>query len=95
MEWGLEDGEDPDDLRLVKQANPAPWQTPEELRRRHDTDSMTPGQWKRMAAGMWTVGEESAFEPAQWDALRQDVGGVALGDKGLGRCARGGGRNRG
>lgn len=65
-EWALDREDDPDDLKLVKQANPAPWQTLKELRTRHDSDSMRPWQWARFAAGQWVGGEEAAVSDKEW-----------------------------
>lgn len=71
-EWALEIGEDQDDLNLVKQANPAPWQTLETLRERHDSPSMTPWQWARFACGVWGVGDEPYFDIDVWNELAAD-----------------------
>lgn len=65
-EWALDREDDPDDLKLVKQANPAPWQTLKELRTRHDSDSMRPWQWARFAAGQWVGGEDAAVSDKEW-----------------------------
>jgi phage terminase large subunit-like protein len=70
-EWALDSQADVDDLRVVKTANPAPWQTLEQLRVRHDSPSMTPWQWRRFACGIWTEGEEPWIDPTVWDALRE------------------------
>ncbi len=68
-EWALDNDQDPDDLELVKQANPASWQTIDRLRDRRDSPSMTSWQWRRFACGQWVRGEHSAIEPSDWDAL--------------------------
>jgi phage terminase large subunit-like protein len=68
-EWCLEGTEDVDDLRLVEKANPASWQTVEALRRRHESPTMTPWQWRRFACGIWTEGEEPWIDPRAWDDL--------------------------
>ena len=65
-EWALDPEADVDDLELVKQANPAPWQTVESLKARHGSDSMRPWQWKRFACGIWVGGEDSAVSDKQW-----------------------------
>lgn len=65
-EWALDPEDDPDDLELVKQANPAPWQTLKELRARHDSDSMRRWQWQRFACGQWVGGEEAAVSDKEW-----------------------------
>jgi phage terminase large subunit-like protein len=62
-------GDDVDDLEVVKLVNPAPWQTLDKLRKRHDDPATTPWQWKRFACGLWTEGEEPWMEPEVWDAL--------------------------
>lgn len=69
-EWALEPDEDRDDYDLVKSVNPASWQTVEELKRRHASPSMTPGQWARFACGVWGLGGEPAFDV---DAFRDLV----------------------
>jgi len=68
-EWSLAPGEDVHDLAEVVKANPASWQTEKALRRRHDSPSMTTGQWLRFACGIWTEGEEPWLEPQVWDGL--------------------------
>jgi phage terminase large subunit-like protein len=69
-EWSLAPTDDVDDLRTVVLANPASWQTMKALRRRHDSPSMTPWQWRRFACGIWTEGEEPWIRPELWDALK-------------------------
>jgi phage terminase large subunit-like protein len=78
-EWALESDDDLSDMVLVKQANPAPWQTVEALRERHDSPSMTPWQWARFACGVWVKGEGSAIQPQDWDALFEDGAGIPAG----------------
>jgi phage terminase large subunit-like protein len=68
-EWCLAAADDVDDMAEVVKANPASWHTEQALRRRHDSPSMTPWQWKRFACGIWTEGEEPWLNPAIWDAL--------------------------
>ena len=68
-EWALPPESNVDDLELVASANPAPWQDVEQLRKRHESPSMTPGQWRRFACGIWTEGEEPWLNPALWDRL--------------------------
>jgi phage terminase large subunit-like protein len=68
-EWSLERDEDLDDLQVVKQANPASWQTVEELRRRHDSPSMLPSQWARFACGVWQASEIWWIRGEEWQAL--------------------------
>jgi phage terminase large subunit-like protein len=68
-EWALAPDDDVDDIGLVKLANPASWHSVESLRRRHDSPSMTPWQWRRFACGVWTEGEEPWIRPEMWDVL--------------------------
>jgi phage terminase large subunit-like protein len=67
-EWALEETDDREDMGVVKTANPAPWQSEEELRIRHDSPSMTPWQWARFACGVWMFGEQGAFSEKEWRA---------------------------
>ena len=69
FEWCLNSDDDPDDLKLVKIVNPAPWQTIARLKRRKESPSMTPWRWLRFACGIWTEGEEPAVPPELWDPL--------------------------
>lgn len=82
-EWALEPEDDRDDLELVKKANPAPWQTVEELRGRHDSDSMTPWQWARFACGVWLAGEDGAISGKEWDACADPSAVIPAGTKGV------------
>lgn len=61
-EWALEPNEDRDDLELVAKANPAPWQTERELRRRRASPSMREWQWARFACGVWGLGIQPYFD---------------------------------
>ena len=72
-EWALSPTEDVHDMRVVKRANPASWQTIEGLLRRHDSPSMTEAQWLRFACGIWTLTEGSWITPEQWDACAGEV----------------------
>ena len=70
-EWALEPTDDVEDMRVVKRANPASWQTEEALRRRFDSPSMTPWAWGRFACGLWVAGEDSAIGAKEWAACAQ------------------------
>jgi phage terminase large subunit-like protein len=70
-EWCLGVDDDVDDMGVVVLANPASWHTEDALRRRHDSPSMTPWQWRRFACGIWTEGEEPWIDPAWWDRLSE------------------------
>src|SRR6185436_20619548 len=83
VEWGLEDADDTNDLKLVKMANPAPWQTVAELRRRRDSWSVkvSPGEWVRYACGRWGMGEDAPIDAATWDRSRVDIGNIEPGER--------------
>jgi phage terminase large subunit-like protein len=79
-EWALSREEDTDDLELVKEANPASWQTVEALRVRHDSPSMLSWQWARFACGIWMASEDWWLTADQWRS-GQGHGQLALGDQ--------------
>ena len=67
-EWSLDPDDDVDDVRTVKKANPASWQTLDELQRRHDSPSMLSWQWARFACGIWTGAEAFWLSADDWRA---------------------------
>ena len=69
-EWALDKDDNVDDMALVKQANPASWQTPERLRARHDSPSMLPWQWARFACGLWVSSEAWWIAGEDWHAVQ-------------------------
>lgn len=79
-EWSLANEDDLDNLKLVKKANPASWQTIDKLRRRKESPTMTPARWARFACGVWTEGEDPWIEPSEWDRLKVDIGFVEAGE---------------
>jgi hypothetical protein len=81
VEYALETEDDRNDIKLVKEVNPAPWQTKAKLQRRHDSPSMSTGQWLRFACGIWTAGEEPEIMAAEWDKLRVDIGQIEPGER--------------
>lgn len=72
-EWALDEEDDREDMKVVKKANPASWQTPAELRRRYESPSMTPWQWARFACGVWMFGETGAFSEKEWRACEAEA----------------------
>ncbi len=80
-EWALDPTDDPTDVELLKLANPAPWQTLEELRRRVESPTVRPWELKRFAAGIWTFGEDAAISDVEWracgDPTRRDLAPTA------------------
>jgi hypothetical protein len=71
-EWALRHGDDLDDLKVVKLANPASQVTMEELRMRRDSPSTKPWQWSRFTCNLRAKGEDSAITPEDFDARRHD-----------------------
>ena len=80
IEWALDAEDDPQNLKLVMDVNPAPWHTRATLRQRRDSPSTSRGQWLRFACGIWTEGDEPAITGSEWDALYSDIGQVRDGD---------------
>jgi phage terminase large subunit-like protein len=80
-EWALDADADCDDLSQVAEANPASWQTTDELRRRKESPSMTSWRWKRFACGIWTYGEEGAISEAEWTACGDPDADIAPGTR--------------
>jgi phage terminase large subunit-like protein len=67
-EWSLDQEDDLDDMKSVKRANPASWQTLDRLRARHDSPSMLPWQWARFACGIWIGAESWWLSADDWNA---------------------------
>ena len=67
-EYALEPEDDRDDLDVVKTANPASWQTVEELGKRHSSPTMRSWEWARFACGVWVYGEDTAITDTEWGA---------------------------
>jgi phage terminase large subunit-like protein len=65
-EWALPREADVENMKVVKTANPASWQTEKRLRLRHDSPSMLPWQWARFACGIWVGAEEWWMKPEEW-----------------------------
>ncbi|MEJ7824898.1 MAG: terminase large subunit [Solirubrobacteraceae bacterium] len=72
-DFSLRKGDDPDDLELVKLANPALQVTLEELRMRRDSPTTKRWQWLRMTCNLQSKGENSAIDPELWDSQLEDA----------------------
>lgn len=70
-EWAVPDGEDTDDLDVVKKANPSSFVTVESLRERKDSPSMHPRDWLRYACNQWVPYTEPWLPPGAWEACMQ------------------------
>jgi hypothetical protein len=68
-EWALSKDDDLDNVKVVKLANPASWQTERALSARHDSPSMLPWQWARFACGVWTSSEAWWISAEDWHEL--------------------------
>ena len=79
-EWALDRDADVDNLDLVKQANPASWQTVDRLRERHDSPSMLPHQWLRFACGIWASQDAWWITGEDWATL-ETTDTIEPGDK--------------
>lgn len=71
-EWALDEDDDVDNMRVVKRANPASWQTLDLLRERHDSPSTLRWQWARFACGLWVSASQWWLDPEQWAAAAVD-----------------------
>lgn len=78
-EWALKPGDDIDDLKIVKEANPAGNVTEAELKMRRDSPSTKLWQWERFTCNLRAKGEESAIPPPEFDARCFE--GVKIGPK--------------
>jgi phage terminase large subunit-like protein len=56
----------------VKLVNPARWQTVKLLRQRHDSPSMRPWEWARLACGIWLAAELRWMNGPDWYAQETD-----------------------
>ena len=70
-EYALEAEEDRENLDLVKTANPASWQTVDELGKRHSSPTMRSWEWARFACGVWVYGEDTAITDTEWAACAE------------------------
>lgn len=78
---GLED--DRDDLAIVKRANPASWQTIEELEKRYSSPTMRTWEWARFACGVWVYGEDTAISDTEWAAVSDPKVEIPTGSDGV------------
>jgi phage terminase large subunit-like protein len=82
-EWALDEDDNREDMRVVKTANPASWQTIAELKRRFTSPSMKPWQWARFACGIWMFGEQGAISEREWRACEHADAEIPLGATGV------------
>jgi len=73
-EWAVPEGEDTDDIKVVKKANPSSFVTLADLRRRRESPSMHEREWLRFACNQWRGGlEDSWIEVGKWDTLMDET----------------------
>jgi phage terminase large subunit-like protein len=77
--WALEEGQDVEDLDLVKAANPLRSLTREKLQAALESESFDRGHWSRMVCGVPVRGEQSAVSQQEWKRLRR--GEVPAGER--------------
>jgi len=65
-DYGLREGDDPEDLALVKQANPFSRVTKASLARKRRAPSMTVGHWRRFVCNLATRTEAAAVGEQEW-----------------------------
>lgn len=71
-EWAVPEGQDTDDVKLVKKANPSSFVTEQDLKRRLDSPSTHQREWLRYACNQWCTSLEDAWiEPGKWGALAE------------------------
>jgi len=69
FEWALREGDDIEDMDVVKQVNPATFVTRRNLGDLRRSPSMTTSRWKRNHCGLWTAEAEGWLEGREaWDA---------------------------
>lgn len=72
-EHALLPGDDPNDLELVKQANPFSGITVETLRRKRASPSMIDSHWLRFVCNVASAGDDAWLPDGAWDACRSDL----------------------
>ena len=81
-EWAVPDGEDVDDIRAVKRANPFCGITVPMLREKHDSPTTTRHHWLRFVCNRPTEDDDAWLGPdgrRLWDGAEDDGYGLVLG----------------
>src|SRR4030095_10303351 len=78
-EYAVPESGDPEDVSLVLKANPLKMIDLAALERKRSSPSWSLPHWKRFVAGM-PARLDTWIEPAVWDGLKTDIGGVARAD---------------
>jgi phage terminase large subunit-like protein len=80
FEWCLGPGDDSENPRVVKKANPFSGVTAESLTEWAEAKGRIEAEWLRGACGIWTSAELPWLKAEDWDCLRVDVGALAEGE---------------
>jgi phage terminase large subunit-like protein len=72
-DWAVREDEDPDDMEIVKAANPFSGISVDDLRAKHDSETMTPQHWRRFVCNLPTRSEFAAIQEAEWFAAQVDT----------------------
>jgi phage terminase large subunit-like protein len=71
-EWAVPEGEDTDDINIVKLANPSSFVTVADLKRRRESPSTHEREWLRYACNQWRTNlEDSWIETGKWALLAE------------------------
>lgn len=82
FEWALEEGDDVEDMEVVKAANPASFVTRVGLKGLRSSPTMSMSRWKRNHCGLWTAEAEGWLEGREdWDANGDVTQRLADGDE--------------
>ena len=71
-DWAVREDENPDDIAVVKAANPFSGVTVEGLQQKHDSETMTVQHWRRFVCNLPTRSEYAAIQEAEWFAAQVD-----------------------
>ena len=69
-EWAVQEGENVEDIAVVKAANPFSGVTTEALREKLASPTMTMAYWKRFVCNLPTRGDAAAIQEAEWNAAK-------------------------
>lgn len=72
LEWACTDDDDLTDMRVVKLANPASFVTPDSLQDALEAPGITPWDFARYRANVWTLAFKSWVPVAAWPAMLDD-----------------------
>jgi phage terminase large subunit-like protein len=70
-DWAIPKTEFAQDMEVVAQANPLASLTPEVLRKKRDSPTMTPEHWLRFVCNLATALDGNGISPEAWDALAE------------------------